>query len=150
MATDLPGSSLTDRSSPSAVATAPAGFLRRHRVKLILLAVLLVGALGLAGYTAATLGFSYSTGERVGFVQKLSKKGWVCRTWEGELAMSPVPGAAPQIFLFSIRDDDVAKQVAAAEGKRVSLAYEEKKGVPTSCFGETNHFVTGVKLLGRQ
>jgi hypothetical protein len=136
--------------SPLAVGApaAPAGFLRRHRVKLVLIGLVAVGALAMAGYTAAVLSFSYSTGDRVGFVQKLSKKGWICRTWEGELAMSPVPGAAPQLFLFSIRDDNVAKQITALEGKRVSLQYEEKKGIPTSCFGETSHFVTAVRAVG--
>ena len=142
---------VTHASSPpvSSPATAPpATFMRRHRVKLIMLGVLGVLALVVAGYTAAVVAFSYSTGERVGFVQKLSKKGWICRTWEGELAMSPVPGATPQIFPFSIRNDEVAKQITAAEGKRVSLHYEEKKGIPTSCFGETNYFVKSVRVVG--
>ncbi len=124
-------------------------FFRRHRWKLIgVFAVLLAAGLVVA-YTAATLAFSYSSGERVGFVQKLSKKGWVCRTWEGELAMTPVPGAAPQLFPFSIRDEKVAQQVNASEGKRVSLQYEQKKGVPSSCFGETEYFVTGVRVVGQ-
>jgi hypothetical protein len=123
-------------------------FVRRHRVKLILIALVAVVALGVAAYTGAVVAFSYSTGERVGFVQKLSKKGWICRTWEGELAMSPVPGAAPQLFPFSIRSDEVARQITAAEGKKVSLHYEEKKGIPTTCFGETNHFIRSVRVLG--
>jgi hypothetical protein len=142
MVTEAPGSSLA-----AGAASAPAGFLRRHRVKLILIALVAVVALVATGYTAFTLSFSYSTGERVGFVQKLSKKGWVCRTWEGELAMSPVPGAAPQLFPFSIRDESVAQQITAAEGKKVSLLYEQKKGVPTSCFGETEYFVTSVRVV---
>ena|SRR5688572_12962315 len=134
-------------SVPSAPAV-PAGFARRNRGKLVLIAFL-VTLLGVAAaWTAVTLAFSYSTGDRVGFVQKISKKGWICRTWEGELAMSPVPGAAPQIFHFTVRDDEVAKRISAAEGKRVSLQYEEKKGIPTSCFGETSYFVTGMRVVG--
>jgi hypothetical protein len=125
-----------------------AGFLGRHRVKVLLLAaVVVVGGL-LALYTFATLKFAYSSGERVGYVQKLSRKGWICRTWEGELAMSPVPGSPPQIFTFSIPDEAVAKQVSASEGKRVALHYEQKKGVPSSCFGETDYFITGVRTVG--
>jgi hypothetical protein len=142
MVTEAPGRSLAAGAAP-----APRGFLRRHRVKLILIALVAAVALVATGYTAFTLSFSYSTGERVGFVQKLSKKGWVCRTWEGELAMSPVPGAAPQLFPFSIREEGVAQQITAAEGKKVSLLYEQKKGVPTSCFGETDYFVTAVRVV---
>jgi hypothetical protein len=84
----------------------------------------------------------------VGYVQKFSHKGWICRTWEGELAMSPVPGATPQIFPFTVRDDGVAKRITAAEGKKLALRYQEKRGLPSSCFGETNHFVTDVRILG--
>ncbi|HEY0708371.1 MAG TPA: hypothetical protein VGG33_16310 [Polyangia bacterium] len=102
-----------------------------------------------AGYTAAVLAFSYSSGERVGYVQKMSKKGWVCRTWEGELAMSPVPGAVPQLFPFTVRDDAVAARITQSEGKRVSLTYEQKIGLPSSCFGETSYFVTDVRVVGR-
>jgi hypothetical protein len=140
-------------AAPSAPASsapvAPAGFFRRHRGKVIILG-LLVALLGVAGlWTAATLSFSYSKGERVGFVQKLSKKGWVCRTWEGELAMSPVPGSPPQIFAFTVPDEAVAKKIGASEGKRVSLSYEEKKGIPSSCFGETSYWIRDVRVLDK-
>jgi hypothetical protein len=134
-------------STEAAVAARPT-FFRRHRWKIILVAVVLVAA-GLASlWTLATLTFSYSTGDRIGYVQKFSHKGWVCRTWEGELAMSPVPGALPQIFAFTVRDKSVVKRIAEAEGKKVSLRYEEKKGVPSSCFGETRYFITDVRNLG--
>jgi hypothetical protein len=146
--TGISGDSELPSAAPAAVAEPPRGFLRRNRWKLVLLGVL-AGLGGLAAlYTFATLKFSYSSGERVGYVQKLSKKGWVCRTWEGELAMSPVPGAAPQLFNFSLRDDALAQQISASEGKRVALQYEEKRGLPSSCFGETNHFIVGLRTLG--
>lgn len=123
-------------------------FLRRNLGKLLLVGIPVAG-LGVVGlYTLAALKFSYSTGERIGYVQKLSRKGWVCRTWEGELAMTPVPGAAPEKFPFTIRDDAVAARVRELEGKRVAVQYEQKKGVPTSCFGETDYFVTGVRGVG--
>lgn len=134
---------------PGTVAPARAGVFRRNRWKLIALSVVLVLALVGAGYTAAVLAFSYSSGERVGYVQKMSKKGWVCRTWEGELAMSPVPGAVPQLFPFTVRDDAVAARITQSEGKRVSLTYEQKIGLPSSCFGETSYFVTDVRVVGR-
>jgi hypothetical protein len=125
----------------------PQGFLRRHRVKLILLAVLACGVGGVALWVLATLTFSYSQGDRIGYVQKLSKRGWICRTWEGELAMTPVPGAVPTIFAFTVPKDDVAKKLTDAEGKKVALHYEEKKGVPSSCFGDTRYFITDVRVL---
>jgi hypothetical protein len=95
-----------------------------------------------------TLHFSYSKGERAGYVQKISQKGWVCKTWEGELAMSTFPGTAPQIFTFSVRDDAVAHKIQDAAGQRVALSYEQHKGVPTACFGETEYFIVSVRTLG--
>ena len=92
----------------------------------------------------AVLNWNYSTGERAGWVQKLSKKGWVCKTWEGELALVSLPGTTPEKFLFTIADEAVAAQVTQVMGKRVSLHYEEKVGLPTSCFGETRHYVSKV------
>jgi hypothetical protein len=105
---------------------------------------LFVFALLVAAYFWAALGWSYSSGERAGWVQKLSNKGWICKTWEGELALVSLPGSVPEKFLFTIRDDAVAAQVSQVMGKRVNLHYEEKVGLPTSCFGETRHFVTRV------
>ena len=111
-----------------------------------LLSVIVVLAALVTAYFWAALSWSYSTGERAGWVQKLSNKGWLCKTWEGELALVSMPGAVPEKFFFTIRDDEVAGQVTRAMGKRVSLHYEEKVGLPTSCFGETRHFVNRVAL----
>ncbi len=99
-------------------------------------------------YIYAALSWSYSKGERAGFLQKVSEKGWICKTWEGELSLVALPGAAPEKFLFTIRDEAVAKLVNDAAGKRVALAYEQHQGLPTSCLGDTDYFVTGVKVLG--
>jgi len=107
---------------------------------------LLVVAVLVAAYFFAMLNWSYSTGERAGWVQKLSRKGWLCKTWEGELAMVAMPGTMSEKFAFTIRDDQVAEQVRKVIGRRVELRYEEKVGLPTSCFGDTRHFVTGVTL----
>jgi hypothetical protein len=100
----------------------------------------------LALYFWAALSWSYSSGERAGWVQKLSNKGWLCKTWEGELALVSLPGTTPEKFLFTIWDDAVATQVTRAMGKRVALHYEEKVGLPGSCFGETRHYVTGITV----
>jgi hypothetical protein len=111
-----------------------------------LLAAFVVLVLLVGGYLWAAMTWSYSSGERAGWVQKFSHKGWVCKTWEGELALVSLPGSSVEKFLFTVRDGAVAQQVAAATGKRVTLHYEEKVGLPTTCFGDTRHFVTGVTI----
>ncbi len=98
-------------------------------------------------YLWAALAWNYSSGERAGWVQKLSKKGWICKTWEGELAMVTMPGAAQEKFFFTVWDDEVARQINQAMGKRVSLHYDEKVGLPTTCFGETRHWVSKVTAV---
>jgi hypothetical protein len=107
---------------------------------------LLVLVLLVVAYFWAALSWSYSSGERAGWVQKLSHKGWICKTWEGELALVSLPGSTPEKFAFTIRDDAVAAQVTQVMGKRVSLHYDEKVGLPTTCFGETRHFVNRVTV----
>ncbi len=96
------------------------------------------------GWIYTTLHYTYSSGERAGYVQKISKKGWICKTWEGEIAMANLPGAMPQIFSFTVRDDDIAHQIEQHAGQPVSLSYEQHPGIPSSCFGDTEYFV--VKL----
>ncbi len=109
----------------------------------------LVGAAILVGvlYVWLALTWSYSSGERAGYVQKLSTKGWICKTSEGELSMVSMPGTSPEKFLFTVRDDAVVERINQLMGKRVSLHYEQHKGLPTTCFGETEYFVTDVKAV---
>lgn len=129
-------------------APTPHGLLRRNRGKFLIFGFLVAVALVMGSWTAVTLAFSYSKGDRVGYVQKFSRRGWICRTWEGELAMSPVPGSQPQIFQFTVRDDELAQRITAAEGQKVALHYEEKRGLPSSCFGDTGYFVVEFRPLG--
>jgi hypothetical protein len=119
---------------------------RPRRWGLRLLLALLVLALLAAAYLWAALSWSYSSGERAGWVQKFSHKGWVCKTWEGELALVSLPGTTPEKFFFTVWDDAVAADITRAMGKRVALHYEEKKGLPGSCFGDTRHYVTGLTV----
>jgi hypothetical protein len=112
-----------------------------------LVTFLVVLVVGFVAYTWIVLSWSYSMGERAGYVQKLSRKGWICKTWEGEIAMVTVPGTMTEKFQFSVRDDAVAAQINQSMGKRVSLTYEEHVGVPTNCFAETRYFVTGVRVV---
>jgi hypothetical protein len=114
-------------------------------IRVVLFLLVLVGAV--AAYFAVVLNWNFSSGERAGWVQKFSNKGWICKTWEGEMAMVTMPGAVPEKFLFTVRDDAVAAQINKVMGKRVTLHYDEKVGLPTSCWGETRHFVTGVMLV---
>ena len=114
-------------------------------LKFVVLPLIVIAAL-LGVYFWGALSWSYSSGERAGWVQKLSNKGWVCKTWEGELALVSVPGTTPEKFSFTIWDEAVANQVTQAMGKRVALHYEEKVGLPGSCFGDTRQYVTGVTI----
>jgi len=115
--------------------------------KLIVAAVLIVPVLLFALYTWSTLTWSYSSGERAGYVQKFSKKGWICKTWEGELAIVSLPGTMSEKFYFTVRDDSIAARVNQTMGKRVALVYHQHVGIPTSCFGETEYFVVDVKSV---
>ena len=101
-------------------------------------------------WTVVAMTFSYSDGDRVGYVQKISNKGWIFKTWEGELAMVNMPGAMTEKFLFSVRDDAVAQSIQNTMGKRVRLSYEEHIGIPVSWFAETRYFVTGVEAVEGQ
>jgi hypothetical protein len=103
---------------------------------------------GTALYLWAAYSFTYSHGERAGYVQKFSKKGWLCKTWEGELAMASLPGAMPELFAFTLHDDAVAAEVNKAMGTRVTLSYEQHLGLP-ACFGDTSYWVTSVRPVER-
>jgi len=112
-------------------------------------AVLILGA-GL--WVWATLGFVYSSGERTGYVKNLTQRGWLCKTWEGELAVAPIRGvgdtmATNGVFDFTIRNDSIARALQLAAGKEVTLSYGEHRGVPTTCFGETRYFVQGFRVV---
>ena len=112
----------------------------------VLLGFIFAVMLGFIGFTWLTLHWAYSDGERAGFLQKFSRRGWICKTWEGEMAMVTLPGTVAEKFLFTVRDHDLAQQLNAAIGKRVTVHYEQRKWIPTSCFGDTEYFVTRVEL----
>jgi len=111
----------------------------------IVVGTLLVGTVGSALYTYGSLHYVYSTGDRVGFVQKISKKGWVCKTNEGELAMVNIAGQQAEVFDFTVPKEEVVKQIEALAGHRVVLKYEQHVGIPSQCFGDTPYFIVGVE-----
>ena len=123
--------------------TATARASRGAAAALVLGGLVVLGLL-VALYFWAALAWSYSEGERAGWIQKFSKKGWLCKTWEGEIALVSLPGSTPEKFYFTVWDDAVAAEINKFMGKRVSLHYEEKVGLPTSCFGDTRYYVNRV------
>lgn len=124
-------------------ASAPGAGKSRWGLWFVLFLVFCGGLFAL--YTWFVLTWDYSNGERIGYVLKFSKKGWVCKTWEGELAMVSMPGTLMEKFLFTVRDTAVAEKINKIKGKQVALVYEEHIGIPTTCFGETGHFVVDAK-----
>jgi hypothetical protein len=112
-----------------------------RRAFTIFVAVVIAAVALFALYTWVVLHWSYSEGERAGYLQKLSRKGWLCKTWEGEILLSSMPGAIPERFNFTVRDENVVRQLQAAMGQRVQLTYEQHIGIPSTCFGETEYFV---------
>ena len=122
---------------------------RRSRMGRVMLIIAGLIVLGAVGWTFFTLSWAYSEGERAGVLQKFSKKGWICKTYEGELALYVVGGVAPQIWHFSARDEQLAAQLSKAVGKQVRLHYTEHRGVPTNCFAETPYFAQSFEVVER-
>ena len=136
----LPGASPV--STDSTTVTRKSGAGRLFGWGIVLLVIIAVV------YTYGTLSYKYSEGERAGLLQKFSSKGWVCKTYEGELALYVVAGIQPEIWHFSVRDPAVAAQMAKAVGQRVQLHYSEHPGVPTTCFAESSYFVDRINSIG--
>jgi hypothetical protein len=146
---ETPAESEAPVSSDSEAPGAPTlGKKIRNKALIALLVLMIVPVVIIVLWIWIALGYSYASGERAGYIQKISKKGWLCKTWEGELAMANLPGTMPQIFTFTVRNDSVAHVIEQNAGKQVSLTYEQHRGVPTSCFGETEYFVTQVHRAG--
>jgi hypothetical protein len=125
------------------------GIIKRHKLATTITFLVATPILVVVLWAVITLNYTYSSGERAGFLQKVSKRGWLCKTWEGEIQLSALPGATPEIFSFSTRSDSIAKELNRLNGQRVVLDYKQHKGVPTHCFGETEYFVVGVRVVGQ-
>lgn len=116
--------------------------------KKIVAAIIILPIVLVVAWTWLALSFSYANGERAGYLQKFSEKGWIFKTWEGELAMANLPGTMPEIFYFTVRDPQIANQVRHAIGERISISYSQHRGIPTKAFGDTEYFITAVTVLG--
>lgn len=121
--------------------------IRRHPVVTALSLLIAVPLVVFTLWATITVHLTYADGYRAGFLQKISKKGWLCKTWEGELQITAIPGAAPEIFLFTVRSDSIASVLNQFAGQRVVINYQQHKGVPSSCFGDTEYYVTGVRAV---
>jgi hypothetical protein len=122
-------------------------FVKRHPLWTAGFVVIVLPLVIFALWATITLNVTYSSGERAGFLQKISRRGWLCKTWEGELQLVNIPGAAPEKFYFTVRNDSIAEAMSSMAGKQVVLNYRQHRGVPTSCFGDTEYFVTGARLV---
>jgi hypothetical protein len=122
--------------------------IRRHPLVIALVFLIGLPVLVFTLWAGITLNYTYSSGERAGFLQKVSKRGWLCKTWEGELQLSAIPGSQPEKFLFTTRSDSLAAQLEKLSGQRVVLDYKQHKGLPGSCFGDTEYFVTAIRTVG--
>jgi hypothetical protein len=131
----------------NATDSTPATTTRRRGFTFWLVALLLVAAVLVTLYTLFMLSWNYAEGERAGVLQKFSKRGWICKTYEGELAMYVVGGVAPQIWNFSVRDEAVAERLHGSVGRQVRLHYSEHPGLPISCFAETRYFVEDFSVV---
>ena len=140
---DGAGEAGTERVAPPPTATRARG---KRRWGVILFGIFVIlPILIIALWTTIALSWSYSKGDRAGYIQKFSHKGWLCKTWEGELSMVNIPGQAQEKFAFSVRSDSVAREINRLMGDRVAITYEQHPGIPLRCFGETDYFVTGVR-----
>jgi len=140
---------MSDEGQHHDASNVPIGRRRRRWPWIIAGALVGLPALVLAAWTMIALSYTYSRGDRAGYIQKLSRKGWICKTWEGELAMVNIPGAMQERFPFTVRSDSLAAVMNKTMGSQVSITYEEHRGVPGSCFGETNYYVTAVRPVGK-
>jgi hypothetical protein len=122
-------------------------FILTPRRRRIIAGLVLIPVVLVALYVWLSLTWVYSSGERAGYVQKFSKKGWICKTWEGELAMVALPGTLSEKFLFTVRNDSIAARINESLGKRVAITYQQHVGLPTTCFGETGYWVSNVEVV---
>jgi hypothetical protein len=119
--------------------------IRRHPLLITLVVLIALPLLVFTLWAGVTLNYTYSSGDRAGFLQKISKRGWLCKTWEGELQLSAIPGSQPEKFLFTTRSDSLAAVMQKLSGQRVVWDYKQHVGIRGTCVGATEYFVTGVR-----
>ncbi|MDB4916091.1 MAG: hypothetical protein JWM95_3735 [Gemmatimonadetes bacterium] len=138
---------MDDERTPDTPAPAPPRAKRRRWPYVLAAVVILLPMAVVTVWGEIALHWSYSKGIRPGFLQKFSQKGWICKTWEGELSMVNLAGQSQEKWAFTVRSDSLAQELNKVMGSHVSLAYEEHPGIPNSCYGDTRYFVTGLKVI---
>ena len=85
---------------------------------------------------------TYSTGVRSGELIKISRKGVIVKTWEGEISQG-ISGA--QIFTFSVEDknEQVIENLQKYQGSYVKLTYKERYKT-FFWLDDTKYFITKV------
>jgi len=136
----------SDAAPPPSAHPAPMRKRWWHHWRVILALLVVTPVVLFMLYTAIAVNWSYSEGERAGTLQKFSRKGWLCKTWEGELMQPTAPGVAPTIWDFTVRDEVTARGIESGLGRRVVLHYREHRGIPSSCFGDTRYWVDRVRI----
>lgn len=136
-----------DSPAPSAGRTPRRSFFRRHWLLTTLVVLIGSPVLGLTAWSAIALSWSYSSGKRAGYMQKIARKGYVCKTWEGTLYTDIAGSFRSDSFTFSVRSDSLARAIEALSGARVAVYYDQHVGLPSTCFGETEYFVTRVERI---
>ncbi len=122
----------------------------KHFFRRLLLFFMLISIITVT-ITFLYFNFTYSEGNRAGMLIKFSTKGFVFKTYEGELNVGSVnPGVGSSVanntWSFSVKDKKLADQLSIMEGKMVRLHYKEKiKNLPWQ--GETKYFVDKVEVL---
>ncbi len=137
---------MTDTPVPPTPSEPPPHKRWWHHWRGILLGIIIAPVVLFAAYTFVAVKWSYSEGDRAGTLQKFSRKGWLCKTWEGELMQPTAPGVAPTIWYFTVRDDETAGLVKAGLGEHIVLHYREHRGLPSTCFGDTRYWVDSVRV----
>ena len=94
--------------------------------------------------------YDYSEGYRAGLLQKVSYRGNIFKTYEGEMILSSVQSntnvaLASEKFLFSVKDKNTAIRLEQLQGKYVVVHYHEKNGKLPWC-GDTKYMVDSVRL----
>jgi hypothetical protein len=128
--------------------TSPEAPVKKRRAPKFILISLLILCAGIAVYIGIC-GITYSDGTRSGILTKVSRKGFVFKTYEGELNVGGLNQGdgtilPASIFLFSVREKTVYDELERLQGRKVVLHYQQ---VVKNLFwqGETNYFITAVR-----
>lgn len=111
-------------------------------IRKILVYGILAIVLATSAYIAALYYATFSDGIRTGELIKFSHKGYIFKTWEGELSQGL---SGSQKFAFSVMDNEpeLIEQMKLNQGKFVKIEYIERYGT-FSWWGETNYYITKV------